>query len=148
MRCIQTEESSYLTTEQLSLTAFNEEKIMSMKRTFFSSLALAACLAVSAHAESTAASAGSTGAEKQVSSPARQGEAAPKERAAFRWESSSERIQKAQEALNKHGSNLKVDGVMGETTRDELRRYQRNNKLTETGRIDEATAKSLGIETK
>lgn len=128
---------------------------MHTMRSSLSALALVTCIALPAFAEPPYG--GSTG--QSSTSPARQetqlrkeekkvSEAAPGERAAFRWESSADRIRRTQEALNTHGANIKVDGVMGETTRDELRKYQRKNKLTETGRIDDATAKSLGIEMK
>jgi len=128
---------------------------MHTKRTSLSALALATCIALPAFAEPPY---GGTSGQSNTS-PTRQetqlrkeekkvSESAPSERAAFRWEGSAERIRRTQEALNTHGANIKVDGVMGETTRDELRKYQRKNNLTENGRIDDATAKSLGIEMK
>jgi len=86
--------------------------------------------------------------EKKPAVSASEKPKAAEERAAFRWEGSVARVKQAQEALNRTGSALKVDGVLGEDTRVELRKYQRTNNLTETGRIDDATAKSLGIEMK
>lgn len=124
---------------------------MKMMKTILGAMALSIGLSATAFAEPPTTSSGSTGAmaeQKPMRATESKKESAPAERAAFRWEGSAERIQKTQEALNKNGANLKVDGVLGETTRDELRRYQRNNKLTETGRIDDATAKSLGVESK
>jgi hypothetical protein len=89
-----------------------------------------------------------TSGENKPAVAAREKPKSTEERAAFRWEGSVARVKQAQEALNRSGSNLKVDGVLGEDTRVELRKYQRTNSLMETGRIDDATAKSLGIEMK
>ena len=128
---------------------------MKTMQSILGAVSLAALLSAPAFAQSTYAP--ESKKKDSVTSPA--GRSAPSkeigkseepagERAAFRWESSTERVKQAQESLNKHGSALKADGVMGEDTRRELRKYQRQNKLTETGRIDDATAKSLGIEMK
>ena len=50
-----------------------------------------------------------------------------------------------QEALNKAGASIKVDGKMGKGTHKALREYQKKNKLKVTGKADEATLKSLGF---
>lgn len=127
---------------------------MQTVRSMCAALALGAVIAAPAFAEPPYA--GTSPQKSGVSAPQKSATSAekkedasvPGERAAFRWESSTARVKQTQEALNKHGANLKADGVMGEDTRKELRGYQRRNNLTETGRIDDATAKSLGIEMK
>lgn len=51
-----------------------------------------------------------------------------------------------QRALARHGAyHGKIDGVWGKGTEDALRQFQKNNKLDETGRVDEATAKKLDV---
>jgi hypothetical protein len=50
-----------------------------------------------------------------------------------------------QNALNKNGANIKVDGKMGPQTREAIRRYQQNNNLTATGSADSATRAKLGV---
>ncbi len=50
-----------------------------------------------------------------------------------------------QEALNKGGANLKVDGKMGSKTRAALKKYQADNGLKATGRIDKQTRAKLGV---
>lgn len=123
-------------------------------RSTLGTLVLATCITLPAFAEPPYGGTGGQTSTAPMSQETKarmeekKGEVAPSERAAFRWESSADQIRKTQEALNKHGANIKADGVMGESTRDELRKYQRKNSLTETGRIDDATAKSLGIEMK
>lgn len=115
---------------------------MSIVRNTIVALACGTALAQPVLAETTPSSSRAAPAAKSEATETTEG------RAAYRWEGSIERVKKAQEALNRTGSALKVDGVMGEDTRTELRAYQRKNNLDQTGRIDEATAKSLGIEMK
>jgi len=50
-----------------------------------------------------------------------------------------------QEALNKNGAKLAVDGRMGKMTRAALRKYQKDNGLKTTGMADTATRAKLGI---
>src|SRR3989304_10606070 len=50
-----------------------------------------------------------------------------------------------QEALNKQGAKLKVDGLMGGKTKAALRNYQKANSLKVTGMADDATKKKLGM---
>jgi peptidoglycan hydrolase-like protein with peptidoglycan-binding domain len=50
-----------------------------------------------------------------------------------------------QEALNKEGFKLKVDGLMGKHTRAALKNYQKKNALKVTGTPDEATLAKLGV---
>lgn len=53
-------------------------------------------------------------------------------------------VKKAQEALNqKQGTTLKVDGMMGKSTIDALKKYQRKHGLRVTGEIDNQTKHSL-----
>ena len=50
-----------------------------------------------------------------------------------------------QEALNKQGAKLKVDGLMGGKTKAALRNYQKANGLKVTGMADDTTKKKLGM---
>lgn len=50
-----------------------------------------------------------------------------------------------QEALNKHGAKLKVDGLMGGKTKAALKKYQKANGLKVTGMADDATKAKLGL---
>lgn len=52
-------------------------------------------------------------------------------------------VKKAQEALNKHGAMLKVDGMMGPKTRDAIRSFQKANGLKPTGLLTKATLSKL-----
>lgn len=57
----------------------------------------------------------------------------------------SERVEAVQRALNQHGADLKVDGHSGPTTRAALKKFQADNGLKATGRIDKATLDKLGV---
>jgi peptidoglycan hydrolase-like protein with peptidoglycan-binding domain len=57
----------------------------------------------------------------------------------------SDVVKSVQEALNKEGYKLKVDGLMGKHTQIALRRYQKKHRLKVTGKADEATLGKLGI---
>ena len=50
-----------------------------------------------------------------------------------------------QEALNKHGAKLKVDGMMGGKTKAALKKYQKANGLKASGMVDDATKAKLGL---
>lgn len=51
-----------------------------------------------------------------------------------------------QRALARHGEyHGKIDGVWGKGTEDALRRFQKNNKLDVTGKVDDATAEKLDV---
>jgi peptidoglycan hydrolase-like protein with peptidoglycan-binding domain len=50
-----------------------------------------------------------------------------------------------QEALNKNGATLKVDGRMGKATRAALKDYQSKNGLKATGKLDKASRAKLGL---
>jgi peptidoglycan hydrolase-like protein with peptidoglycan-binding domain len=54
-------------------------------------------------------------------------------------------VKGVQEALNKEGYKLKVDGLMGKHTRAALKSYQKKNGLKVTGKADEATLAKLGV---
>ncbi len=54
-------------------------------------------------------------------------------------------VKAVQEALNQHGASLKADGIMGRATRKALKKFQKENGLKVTGRIDEPTKEKLGI---
>lgn len=54
-------------------------------------------------------------------------------------------VKKIQTALNKNGANLKVDGLMGPSTRAAIKSFQAGHGLKATGKLDKATkAKLLG----
>jgi hypothetical protein len=57
------------------------------------------------------------------------------------------RIMKAQQALKDDGFySGPVDGTMRQSTREAIRSFQQSNHLTETGTIDDDTARELGLE--
>ncbi len=56
-----------------------------------------------------------------------------------------EKTKAVQEALNKQGFKLKVDGLMGGHTKAVLKKYQKKQGLTVTGIPDKATLDKLGI---
>jgi peptidoglycan hydrolase-like protein with peptidoglycan-binding domain len=57
-----------------------------------------------------------------------------------------EKVMAIQEALNKTGATLKVDGLMGKKTAAALKKFQKANSLKVTGKADEATLAKLGIQ--
>ncbi|OBS09026.1 peptidoglycan-binding domain-containing protein [Acidihalobacter prosperus] len=52
-------------------------------------------------------------------------------------------VKKAQEALNKHGAMLKVDGMMGPKTRSAIMSFQKANGLKATGHLTKMTLAKL-----
>src|ERR1051325_9282821 len=84
-------------------------------------------------------------AEKQVKSMRQSsGESSGMNRRTAR----AEDIKKVQEALRDKGNDPgTIDGVIGPKTREALKSFQAANKLPATGRIDNETAKQLGVET-
>ncbi|MGO8865193.1 MAG: peptidoglycan-binding domain-containing protein [Alphaproteobacteria bacterium] len=54
-------------------------------------------------------------------------------------------VKSAQEALNKEGGALKVDGILGPKTRAALKSYQQAHGLKATGRLDKATRAALKL---
>jgi peptidoglycan hydrolase-like protein with peptidoglycan-binding domain len=54
-------------------------------------------------------------------------------------------VKAVQEALNKNGAALKVDGKMGKATMAALKKYQSANGLKATGHVDAATKAKLGV---
>ena len=58
---------------------------------------------------------------------------------------SSATLKALQEALNKQGSAVKVDGVLGNETRAAIRQYQSQHHLPVTGEPDPATLDKLGV---
>ncbi len=56
----------------------------------------------------------------------------------------SKAVMALQEALNKHGADIKADGMMGPRTRAALKKFQSANGLKATGRADKATRAKLG----
>ncbi|MBI4183052.1 MAG: peptidoglycan-binding protein [Proteobacteria bacterium] len=58
---------------------------------------------------------------------------------------SDPKVVAVQEALNKAGAKLKVDGMMGKATTAALRDYQKKNGLKVTGKTDDATRQKLQL---
>lgn len=58
---------------------------------------------------------------------------------------SAEMRKQVQQALNSHGANLKVDGILGKRSMEALRKFQQQSGLPETGQLDAATLDKLGI---
>jgi peptidoglycan hydrolase-like protein with peptidoglycan-binding domain len=58
----------------------------------------------------------------------------------------AEKIKAVQEALNKAGAQLKVDGKVGKMTRKALKKFQKRNDLPVTGKPDAGTLAKLGIQ--
>jgi peptidoglycan hydrolase-like protein with peptidoglycan-binding domain len=56
-----------------------------------------------------------------------------------------QRVAKAQMALNANGAQLTVDGKWGAKTSAAVKDYQKSHNLKASGKIDAATAKSLGV---
>ena len=95
-------------------------------------VALAGLTALAVSAQEPAPEATQQGTEKAA--PAKHHKAMP-----------SAEIKAVQEALNQHGFNLKADGVMGRATKKALKKFQKDNGLKVTGKIDEPTKEKLGI---
>jgi peptidoglycan hydrolase-like protein with peptidoglycan-binding domain len=57
----------------------------------------------------------------------------------------SRAVLELQQALNRNGAAIEVDGIMGPDTRAALRRYQSANGLPANGQYDAATRAKLGI---
>jgi len=58
---------------------------------------------------------------------------------------SSREVESLQEALNKDGYKLKVDGVLGNHTRSAIKDFQKKNDLKVTGKPDSETLAKLEV---
>ena len=56
---------------------------------------------------------------------------------------SKHRVERIQAALNNHGEQIAVDGILGPKTRQALRDFQHKNGLKTTGSADQATVQKL-----
>ena len=63
--------------------------------------------------------------------------------AAMAHHHSSDTVKSAQEALNKNGANLAVDGKYGPKTRAAVKSFQQGHGLKVTGKLDKATLAAL-----
>jgi peptidoglycan hydrolase-like protein with peptidoglycan-binding domain len=54
-------------------------------------------------------------------------------------------VKNAQEALNRNGANLTVDGKMGKKTVAAIKSFQKKNGLKATGKLDAKTKSALGV---
>jgi len=70
---------------------------------------------------------------------------APMAKEAAKKQGPKKGVMAVQEALNRHGAKLKVDGYMGRKTRNALKKYQADNGLKATGKLDKATRAKLGV---
>ncbi len=57
----------------------------------------------------------------------------------------SAEVKAIQEALNKEGAKLTVDGHLGKLTREALKSYQKAHNLKATGHADKKTREALGL---
>lgn len=57
----------------------------------------------------------------------------------------NQKVRAAQAALSKVGFKLKADGIYGKRTRLALIKFQKSKGLKATGKLDQATAKALGV---
>jgi len=55
------------------------------------------------------------------------------------------KVRTLQDALNKNGASLKVDGIWGKKTRMALKDFQKAKGLKVTGKVDKATKAALGL---
>ncbi len=58
----------------------------------------------------------------------------------------NDEVKSIQNALNKDGYNVKVDGKFGKQTQAAIKQYQQDQKLPATGQPDDATKQKLGVE--
>jgi peptidoglycan hydrolase-like protein with peptidoglycan-binding domain len=54
-------------------------------------------------------------------------------------------VKNAQEALNRNGAKLTVDGKMGKKTIAAIKAFQKKNGLKATGKLDAKTKSALGV---
>lgn len=59
---------------------------------------------------------------------------------------SATNVQDVQSALSSRGYDLQVDGIMGPNTKSALTRFQRDQGIPETGRMDTETMRALNLE--
>lgn len=57
--------------------------------------------------------------------------------------SSGDEVKDVQGALNSRGANLKVDGLYGKLTTDEVKKFQRENGLVEDGIVGKHTRRAM-----
>ena len=74
-----------------------------------------------------------------------QDKAKPEMKMAKKAAKSDPAVMALQEALNKSGAKLKVDGMMGGKTKAALKKYQKANGLKASGMVDNATKMKLGL---
>ena len=74
-----------------------------------------------------------------------QDKAKPEMKMAKKAAKSDPAVMALQEALNKSGAKLKVDGMMGGKTKAALRKYQKANGLKASGMVDNPTKMKLGL---
>lgn len=68
---------------------------------------------------------------------------APATKAVSKHANRQARVEKIQQALNKNGASLKVDGKWGPKTKAAIKDFQKAHSLKATGRLDKATRAQL-----
>ena len=71
--------------------------------------------------------------------------AMPKKMKMAKKSSGSATVKSAQDALNKNGASLAVDGKNGPKTKAAIMSFQKEHGLKANGKLDKATKKALGI---
>ncbi|MCB2193025.1 MAG: peptidoglycan-binding protein [Deltaproteobacteria bacterium] len=104
-------------------------------------LALAAVVGLSLAAAPAALAADQPAAAK----PAMTAPAKAQKTKAMKAVKRSPKVRMLQDALNRKGAKLKVDGIWGKKTRMALKNFQKANGLKVTGKVDPATKKALGL---
>ncbi len=82
---------------------------------------------------------------KMPANPCSAQKATMKKSMAHKRVAASAHVKAIQEALNKAGAKLKVDGMMGKGTRAALKKFQSKHGLKATGYANKATLKALDV---
>ncbi len=106
-------------------------------------VSLASALALGAAVSGGAWAQGGSGASASGSN--KPAESAHHATTSARKQHASARVEAVQRALNQHGAKLKVDGQIGPTTREALKKFQADNGLKASGHVNKATLDKLGV---
>lgn len=85
-------------------------------------------------------------AEVKAKAPAKKASVKAKSKAKMKKSvKQSATVKSAQTALSKAGFKCSADGIMGKKTRAAIKKFQKQNKLKVTGKLDKATRSKLGV---